>query len=77
MGTLHDGNLRGWYKVHHSSIGPLSNNAMYSRKQLHPEVTTKSTSRDIKVQGGSENVRHKNMYRDFLLYPSVYLDIVC
>ena len=37
-----------------------------------------SASRDVKVRDGSENVRHKIMYRDCVLYPSlpVYLNIV-
>ena len=40
--------------------------------QMQTELTSKSYHTDIK--SGSENVRHKHMYRGCVLYPSVYLD---
>ena len=42
--------------------------------QTQTEITSKSYQTNIK--SGSENVRNKHMYRDCVLYPSVYLDII-
>ena len=42
--------------------------------QTQTEITSKSYHTNIK--SGSENKRHKHMYRDCVLNPSVYLDII-
>ena len=42
--------------------------------QMQTEITSISYYTNIK--SGSENVRHKHMYMDCVLYPSVYLDII-
>lgn len=47
------------------------------RFKMQTEVTTISYHANIKmkVRDLSENVRHKSMYKDGVLYPSVYPDI--
>ena len=43
-----------------------------NRSQLQNHI--KSTPRRVKKRDGRENVRHKHMYRECVLYSSVYLD---